>query len=62
METATQVVIVSSHGATRLPLSKPRTLHEVRAMVSRAILNHGGDVSALIVSLPCGTSTAVVNL
>jgi hypothetical protein len=60
--TATQVVIVSEHGGTRLDLSRPRTLHEVREIVARCVLDRGGDVSNIVVSLPFGSSTAVVNL
>lgn len=62
MTYATQVVIVSERGASRLPLSKPRTLHEIRDMIRDALLRHGADVSALVVSLPLNTSTVVVNL
>lgn len=62
MNRATQVVIVHDRGASRLPLSAPRTLHEVDELIRRAILKHGGDVSGLLVSLPVGSSTAIVNL
>jgi len=62
MQTATQVVIVHDRGASRLPLSAPRTLHEVDELIRRVVLKRGGDVSALVVSLPVGSSTAIVNL
>ena len=62
MNRATQVVIVSSQGGARLDLSKPRTLAEVRDIVARCILKRGGDVSGIVVSLPYGTTTAIVNL
>jgi hypothetical protein len=62
MQTATQILIVSQHESRRLPLSAPRTLHEVDALIRRVVLKHGGDASALVVSLPVGSSTAIVNL
>jgi hypothetical protein len=62
MNTVTQVIFISDRGASRLPLSRPRTLLEVDRIVRRAIVARGGDASALVVSLPYGTSTAVVNV
>lgn len=62
---ATQVLIVSSTESKRLPLSVPRTLHEIRDIVARCILKRGGDnkrAGRVRVSLPYGTSTAIVNL
>lgn len=59
---ASQVVIIHERGASRLPLSTPRTLHEIDALVRGAILRRGGDCAGMVVSLPHGSSTAIVNL
>lgn len=62
MPTATQVLIVSSIETKRLALASPKTLHEVRSIMTRAILNRGGKPSGLLFSLPHGSQTVIVNM